>query len=194
MKIGIFGGSFNPPHKMHKNIGINLVLNKYLDKVIYVPTGNNYNKSYLIDSKHRYNMLKLIINNYNDLELSDYEINNNLKYTYQTLDYFKKNYKNDEIYFICGSDNLKEITTWRNFEYILDNYKIVVIKRNNDDINNILSNINSKNIIIADIELDSISSTYIRANIKNKEEISELIDESVLKYIERNNLYDECGL
>ena len=40
MKIGIFGGSFNPPHVMHKNIALNLIKNKYLDKVIYVPTGD----------------------------------------------------------------------------------------------------------------------------------------------------------
>ena len=44
MKIGIFGGSFNPPHNMHKNIALDLIKNKYLDKVIYVPTGNKYNK------------------------------------------------------------------------------------------------------------------------------------------------------
>lgn len=191
MKIGIFGGSFNPPHKMHKYIAINLLNHQYLDKIIYVPTGNKYNKSDLIDAHHRYNMLKLMIKNYNNLELSEYEIKNNLKYTYQTLDYFKKIYKNDEIYFICGSDNLKEITTWKNFKYILNNYKILVIKRNNDNINDILNNINSKNIIIADIKLSSVSSTYIRTNIKNKKEISKLIDENVLKYIERNNLYLE---
>ena len=44
MKIGIFGGSFNPPHNMHENIALNLIANGYVDKVIYVPTGDNYNK------------------------------------------------------------------------------------------------------------------------------------------------------
>lgn len=189
MKIGIFGGSFNPPHKMHKNIALNLIKNNYLDKVIYVPTGNKYNKEELIDSKHRYNMIKLMIKNYNNLELSDYELKNTLTYTYQTLNYFKKTYPNDEIYFICGSDNLKKITTWRNYEYILNNFKILIVKRNNDDINDILNSINSKNIMIANIELDNVSSTYIRKNIKDKQKILNKIDKAVLEYIKEKNLY-----
>ena len=44
MKIGIFGGSFNPPHNMHKNISIELLEKGYLDKIFYVPTGDSYNK------------------------------------------------------------------------------------------------------------------------------------------------------
>ena len=45
MKIGIFGGSFNPPHNMHKNIALELIEHGYLDKVIYVPTGDSYEKN-----------------------------------------------------------------------------------------------------------------------------------------------------
>lgn len=191
MKIGIFGGSFNPPHKMHKNIALNLIKDRYLDKVIYVPTGNKYNKEELIDSKHRYNMVKLMIKDYKNLELSDYELKNTLTYTYQTLDYFKKNYPNDKIYFICGSDNLKEIRNWKNYEYILSNFKILVIKRNNDDINDILRNINSKNIEVANIKLDDMSSTYIRKNIKNKQKILRKIDEDVFNYINKEKLYQK---
>ena len=58
MKIGIFGGSFNPPHNMHLGIALELIKDKYLDKVIYVPTGDNYNKIGLISFKDRLNMLK----------------------------------------------------------------------------------------------------------------------------------------
>ena len=189
MKIGIFGGSFNPPHKMHKNIALNLIEKRYLDKVIYVPTGNKYSKEELIDSKHRYNMVKLMIKDYKNLELSDYELKNTLTYTYQTLDYFKETYPNDEIYFICGSDNLKEISKWKNYEYILSNFKILVIKRNDDDINDILKNINSKNIVIANIELDNISSTYIRKNTTSKSKILGKVDKNVLEYIKEKGLY-----
>lgn len=189
MKIGILGGSFNPPHKMHKQIALKLIEKKYLDKVIYVPTGDKYNKDELIEAKHRYNMIKLMIKNYHELELSDYELKNNLTYTYQTLDYFRKIYPHDVIYFICGSDNLKEINDWKKVEYILSNFKILVIKRNNDNIDDILSNIKGGNIDIASIELDDISSTYIRRNIKNKRKILSMIDDDVLDYIDKNNLY-----
>ena len=48
MRIGIFGGSFNPPHNMHKKIMMELLCNEYIDKGIYVPTGDSYNKKDLI--------------------------------------------------------------------------------------------------------------------------------------------------
>jgi len=188
MRIGIFGGCFNPPHKMHKDISLDLINNKYIDKIIYVPTGNKYNKKNLIDSTHRYNMLKLLTNNNPNLEVSNYELQTNLTYTYQTLNYFKDKYKNDEIYFICGSDNLKQIETWKNYNYILNNFKILVITRNNDNINNF----KSKNIIITNIKQNNISSTNIRNKLNtnyNKKELLSIIDEEILEYIEKNNLY-----
>jgi len=173
---------------MHRDIGLELINKNYLEKVIYTPVGNNYNKKDLINFKHRYEMIKLMIEKYKDLELSDYELNNTLTYTYQTLTYFKSIYPNDEIYFICGSDNLKEINTWKNYKYILENYKILVIKRNNDNLADILMNINSQNIVVADIELDNISSTYIRDLINNLE-LNKYLDSKVLKYIKENKLY-----
>lgn len=191
MKIGIFGGSFNPPHYMHKNIALKLIENKLLDKVIYVPTGDKYNKNDLVLSTHRYNMLKLMCKNNHNIEVSDYELKNDLVYTYQTLDYFKKIYKNSEIYFICGTDNLKNITTWKNYEYILKNYKVLVVTRN-DDIGEIFNNIKYKdNIIVANISKLDISSTIIRNNIKNKNygDIIDYIDKDILEYIVKNDLY-----
>ena len=69
--LAIFGGSFNPPHKIHKEIGMYLVNSKYLDKVIYVPTGDKYEKKDLISSNNRIDMLKIMIKNNNYLEVSD---------------------------------------------------------------------------------------------------------------------------
>ena len=190
MKIGIFGGSFNPPHVMHKNIALNLIKNKYLDKVIYVPTGDEYNKKGLISYNHRLNMLKLMIKNNNYLELSDIGNDTNYKYTYQVLDYYKKIYKHCDIYFICGTDNLKEFNTWKNYKYILNKYKLLVINRCEDNIDNILMQYKSytDNIEVADIHPSFLSSTYLRNNINNRK-IDEYIDISVLNYIRDNNLY-----
>ena len=98
MKIGIFGGSFNPPHNMHKNIALDLIKNKYLDKVIYVPTGNKYNKKGLANQNDRYNMLKLMIEGYDNLDVSNYEFGK-LTFTYETLNHFKNIYKN-----ACGME------------------------------------------------------------------------------------------
>lgn len=188
MKIGIFGGSFNPPHQKHKNIAIELIEKGYLDKVIYVPTGDKYNKKDLIDAKYRLKMLKLLIEDYNDLLVSDYELKNALTYTYQTLDYFQSKYPNDFIYFICGSDNLKELTTWKNYKYILDKYKLLVIRRNDDDITLIINNLDTENIILTDIMPQDVSSTKIRKQLFEKGEDDNL-DVKVINYIKRKNLY-----
>lgn len=191
MKIGIFGGSFNPPHNMHKNIALKLINKRYLDKVIFVPTGDKYNKDGLLNQKDRYNMVKLMIEGCDNLEVSDYEFNK-LTYTYETLDYFKNIYKDDDIYFICGSDNLKQITLWRKYDYILRNYKMIVIRRNNDDIDKIINNllIYYKNIIcITDIQ-NSLSSTLIRENLNKNNDtyLLQNMDANVLKYIKNNSI------
>jgi len=189
MKIGIFGGCFNPPHNMHKDIALSLIKKGYLDKVIYVPTGDKYNKNGLISYYHRLNMLKLMIKNNKNIIVSNIGNNENYEYTYQVLDYYKKKYKDSDIYFICGSDNLENFDTWKNYEYILKNYKLLVINRNSN-ITKLLDKYNSyiENIIITNIKENTISSSYIRNNINNKD-IKKYIDERVLNYIKENNLY-----
>ena len=191
MKIGIFGGSFNPPHKIHQKIANYLVKNNYLDKVIFVPTGSNYEKPYLASEQDRYNMLKLMIGNVSYLDISTYEFGK-LTHTYQTLDHFKKHYKDDEIYFICGSDNLKEIKTWKRYQYILSNYKLIVIRRNGESITDILSELKSyqDNIIVIDDIKSSLSSTSIRKRFKDDKKLVKdgNIDSKVFEYI-KNNLY-----
>lgn len=191
MKIGIFGGSFNPPHKIHQKIANYLVKNNYLDKVIFVPTGSNYEKPYLASEQDRYNMLKLMIGNVSYLDISTYEFGK-LTHTYQTLDHFKEHYKDDEIYFICGSDNLKEIKTWKRYQYILSNYKLLVIRRNGESITDILSELKSyqDNIIVIDDIKSSLSSTSIRKRFKDDKNLVKdgNIDSKVFEYI-KNNLY-----
>lgn len=189
IKIGIFGGSFNPPHNIHRKIALELIKDKQLDKVIFVPTGDKYNKKDLISVKHRLNMLDLMIKNYKNLEVSDYEVKNDLVYTYQTLDYFKDNNQNCEIYFICGSDNLKAFKTWKNYDYILNTFKIIVIRRDEDNIKDLLKSINNRNIKVMDKEVFDLSSTYIRDNIMNKKILNPLVDKDVLAYIYKNSLY-----
>ena len=193
MKIGIFGGSFNPPHNMHKNIAKELIEKGYLDKVIFVPTGMKYEyKNNLLNDKIRVKMLSLMIKDEKNMKISKYELKNKTVYTYETLNYFKKKYKNDEIYFICGTDNLTYMDTWAKGIDILENYKILVIKRETDDINEIIKRLKKyqKNIIITDIIPNNISSTKIRNMIKDdNKNINDYLDLSVLNYIKRKKIY-----
>lgn len=191
MKIGIFGGSFNPVHLMHKNIALELIRMNYIDKVIYVPTGGLYEKKGLVSEFHRYKMLELTVEGNNNLEVDDYEFGR-LTYTYETLDYFREKYKGNDIYFICGTDNLKEIDSWKKANYILDNYGLIVIKRNDDDIIELLAKYKDKSILVVDNICNKISSTEIRSLLKGNRdsfELSNKLDGKVLKYIKDNDLY-----
>ena len=192
MKIGIFGGSFNPPHKMHKEIAIELIKKHYVDKVIFVPTGSKYKyKNNLLSDKVRLEMLELMCHDNNNLEVSDYELKEHVVYTYETLNYFRNKYKDDEIYFIFGTDNLSYIDKWKKGEDILSNNKLLVIKRNTDDINTLLDKYKDykNNIIVTDIKENEISSTKIREMIYNNKGVEDYLDNKVLDYIVRNKLY-----
>ena len=187
MRIGVFGGSFNPPHLMHLNIAKDLLRLKCLDKVIFVPTGNKYSKDDLIDIKYRIEMLKIMIISYDDMIVSDYENQDRVVYTYETLDYFKKKYLGSEIYFILGADNLKQISNWKNSEYILSNYKLLVINRGDEKTEV------KDNVIVMDILNNDISSTFIRNNIDNDDIIKKYLDKNVLEYIRKEKLYEGCS-
>ena len=196
MKIGIFGGSFNPPHIMHKKLVEELIKEGYVDKVIFVPTGMKYEyKNNLISNEDRYNMIQLLIKDNNSLEVSDYEFTEEVTYTYQTLDYYQNKYKEDKIYFICGTDNLSYIDKWKRGEYILEKYPLLIIKRNTDEISPLLEKYKKyqDNIIVTGIHPVDLSSTDIRQLIKedNKQELEKVLTKEVLDYIEEHNLYKE---
>lgn len=189
MKIGIFGGCFNPPHKMHKKIAIDLIKNKYIDQVIYVPTGDSYKKDNLISLKERYNMLKIMFKNINNVIISDISKDNKYTYTYEILDYYQKQYPEDDIYFICGTDNLKEFKTWKRNEYVIKNYKLLIINRNNETKNLLKEFKENNNIIITKIKTNGISSSLVRNNIEENKDVNSYLDKEVYKYIIKHKLY-----
>ena len=193
MKIGIFGGSFNPPHKMHLNIVEELLNEKVLDKVIIVPTGLHYSyKNNLVSNEHRYNMLKLMTQHNDKIEISDFEFKDEEIHSYDTLEYYKDIYKNDTIYFVCGLDNISYVDKWYKGEYLLNNYKFLVITRDTNNLDEILLKYEKykDNIIITNIKSNTISSSYIRDELKEKNyNLNDYLDQKVIDYIKENNLY-----
>ena len=193
MKIGIFGGSFNPPHKMHLNIIEELLNTNILDKIIIVPTGLHYSyKNNLVSNEHRYNMLKIMTKHNNKIEVSDFEFKDEEIHSYDTLEYYKNIYKNDTIYFICGLDNISYVDKWYKGEYLLNNYKFLVITRDTNNLDEILIKYEKykDNIIITNIKSNTISSSYIREELKNNNyNLEKYLDKEVLNYIKENNLY-----
>ena len=191
MRIGLFGGTFNPVHYGHLILAEEARVKMKLNKIFFIPTGIPPHKtSILLAGKlHRMNIVKLAIKDNKYFSLSDYEIKKSTpSYTYQTIEYFKKLYPADELYFIIGADMLKQIHTWKKGIKILDYCKFIVGLRPKFSIKSISKSIYQKVIFIR-IPYVDISSTNLRDRVKNSQSIKYLTPEPVIDYIIRHKLY-----
>ena len=195
--IVVFGGSFNLPLNSHFSIA-EQVLNEYeeVEKIVFIPVSKKYEKDGLEENYHRYNMLKLVIDKNRNFLLSDIDMNENKSlYTIETLEETQKQFSNKQIWFLIGSDNLKELHTWKRAEELVSNYKILVMERNEDKVEEIIKqnellNCYKENIEKLNEEIRSnFSSTYVRAQIKKKKSVRYLLPDEVYEYIKENNLY-----
>lgn len=195
--IVIYGGSFNPPHNVHFLIA-EQVLKEYqeVEKVVFIPVNNKYPKSGIIENEHRYNMLKRIIEKKEKLELSDLDMHGEKSVlTINVLEQMEKQYKDREMWVLVGSDNLKKIHKWYRAEDLLANYKILVMERDGDSVEEIIEENellkhNKSNIKKLNQDIKSnLSATRIRSQIKEGKSIKDLVPEEVAEYIERNKLY-----
>ena len=179
MRIGVFAGSFNPVHNGHIHIINYLLNNNYVDKVLVLPTPNYWDKNNLIDTKLRVEMLKYFEN---DNVIID-DIHNKYEYTYQVMESLKKDYKEDELYLIIGSDNLEKFHLWQHYDEILNN-KLIVLNRGKIIKNKQLEDYENNIIYIDEFNYIDVSSTDVRnGNFNN-------VDERVVKYIKKKHLYD----
>lgn len=199
-KIGILGGTFNPIHYGHLLLAESARDRLQIDKVIFIPTGNNPYKDSDddISSYHRVKMTQLAISSNSHFELSQMEINRQgYTYTVDTINELKKLYVNREFYFISGADIIFQIDKWKDAHIILENLKMVTTFRpgyNQDHLDLRIKEL--KELYNAEImklytpEMD-ISSSEIRSRVKHGYSIKYLLPETVEKYIYENKLYVE---
>lgn len=217
-KILVVGGAFNPPTVAHIEIPLLIARKMELDSILYLPVGNGYNKSTLIDIEHRKNMLQIAINNSIKERLKE-DPNDNIStyidfleaYHYRTLstieslDILEREW-NADLYFFCGADNLATLPYWDNADKLLEHYHVVTYSRNgwkideiiinNDLLLNAYKNNKILHIPIEALDYANVSSTLIRGLIEDeflddldKRNLERYLDKDVLKYIKENNLY-----
>ena len=186
MKIGVYGGSFNPCHLAHKKLVEELLDRNIFDRIVIIPTGNYYNKSNLLKGEYRIQMLELTFKGNDRVIISDYEFKNNRICTYRSLDYLANMYKGDKLYFILGSDNLKSFNTWKRYEYILNQYNLLVIDRKNVDAKNEIEKYSKYNgeLEFMDFDLGTTNSSEIRRMLEcENPKVKEYLDSNVYDYI-----------
>ena len=202
IKIGIYGGTFNPLTYLHLLTVERAIEEKQLDFCIIEPVGNSYTKNDIIPVEHRKKMVELGIENNSKLVLGDYESSKLIQpNTIETLEYYKQQYGWCEIYFICGSDNLRSMcgpNSWSNYIKILTDFNIICIQRDNDNVyqdiilknENLIKNKNHIHVIHENV-INNISASAVRNLVKANMSIKYLIPEKVEQYIYDNKLYKE---
>ncbi len=128
MKLGIFGGTFNPPHNTHRDILLQAVCQLGLDKVLVVPCGDPPHKSCSVDKRARLEMARLAFEGF--AEIFTYEIDKQGKsYTLDTLTEVKRLYPSAELYLIIGGDSLADFSKWHCPEQIARMCTLTVAQR-----------------------------------------------------------------
>lgn len=200
-RIGLFGGTFDPPHKGHIALAKRVLSEFSLEKLIFIPAGNPPHKTdkKVTDKLHRFKMIEIATKNLPDFSVSDFEINNEKpNYSYITIEHFKKLYCNDEIFFVIGADSYRDFPKWKNYPEILSICTFIVMNRNNDDLNRYYSeyrklSLSHKALFSDDFSYD-LSSTELRDKLLSGDDCCELLPDGVYDYIKKNNLYHEESL
>lgn len=187
-RIGIFGGSFDPPHLGHLIIGELAQEQLKLDKVIFVPAYKSPHKinSTTASSLHRLAMTRIAIKGNEKFEVSDFEVNKkNVSYTVNTMKYFSHLYSGSEIFLIVGNDSLHQFSSWKDPEGIRSIVTLAVFPRRGFE-----HMIEEKGSIILRAPLIEIASSDIRLRIKSGRTVRYLLPEKVEEYINANRIYD----
>lgn len=202
MRIGIFGGTFNPPHPGHKHLAEEIRHKAKLDKIIIIPASIPPHKvsKELVDGVHRMKMCELLFND-DFYEISDIEIKRQGKsYTVDTVMLLKDIYPEDELFLIIGADMLMSFDKWYRYEDILSEVKLCVTVRDNDVNVSVLCEFakrvlkldsNKDEIIISDVEPWICSSTAVRKHLADSYRHGRLtVSSDVYDYIRLNLLYE----
>lgn len=207
MKICLFGGTFNPIHNGHLGMCLEAIKNFNFDRFFVIPAGNSYFKTDVVSKEHRAKMVEIALvdliekcdsNDYSCFpEYSDIEIKREgPSYSIDTINYYKQEYPNAEIYFVIGADTVFNILKWYKALDILASVNLLVLKRSgyNEELEHEIDRFKREykaNISVLDYSYD-ISSTEIRSMLKcHNEDIKRHLQINELKYIYENKLYLE---
>lgn len=192
-KILIFGGTFNPIHNGHLILAEHCINEECFDKVVFIPTMNPYYKDTL-DFDTRLKMLKMAIKDNDKFAYSSIEKRYNLEgKLYLILEKISK-LSDDDIIILIGSDSLMNLDWWYKIDEILKKYKILVLKRDDEDEAISIKIAEYKEKYGADIKVLNnkrveISSSMIREMIENGKSIKYLVRDDVEKFIRDEKLY-----
>lgn len=188
MKVGIYGGSFNPIHNGHIKLAEIFLQEACLDEVWFMVSPQNPFKinDKLLDDTLRLQLVRKVLNGKKGMVACDYEFRlPKPSYTWDTLQRLSADFPTYDFVLLIGGDNWQAFDKWYHAEDILANYRVAVYPRKNDETVEKCNTLPSDNVTLLNIPLINISSTDIRLRIKNGHTIKGLVPECIEKDVEK---------
>lgn len=185
-RVGILGGTFNPPHLGHLIIADQVGTQLGLDKVLFMPDNipPHVDHKSAINGHRRLKMVQLAIAGNSLFAPEDIELRRGgVSYTVDTIKMLKRQHPDTDYYFIIGGDMVQYLPKWHEPEQLIRMVHLVGVKRRGYTISTPYP------VLWVDTPLIDISSTIIRKKIKNHESVHYLIPDSVEQYIREEGLY-----
>jgi nicotinate-nucleotide adenylyltransferase len=213
VRLGVFGGTFNPIHVGHLRAVIEVQETFNLDRLLLIPSANPPHKGAedVAPAEDRLQMVRLAVQGLPSLEASDVELARpGPSYTIETLQYFHNDFgPESEIHFLVGLDAFSEITTWKSYHRLFATAHFIVMTRPGAELNDLERFIHSHisrdyrydagascyshpqwySIFCLNIARLEISATQIRACIRQGRSIRFLVPDTVEQFIKAKGLY-----
>ena len=189
-RTALFFGSFNPIHVGHLIIANTLLQYDDIDEVWLVVSPQNplKERASLLADHHRLQMVQRAIDDNYRLKVCDIEMHLPIpSYTVVTLAALQEKHPDHEFCLVMGSDNLDSFHRWRNYQYLLDNYRLLVYPRPGTEHCKLSSH---PNVTMVDVPMMDISSSYIRQQIAAHKDVRYLLTEPVYKYLTEMHFYE----
>ena len=166
-RIGILGGTFDPPHKGHLYNSKITIKELRLNKLIWVVTKKNpFKKKPTLGLKARINLSKKIVKSEKKIFVKYFEDKINSNTTFDLLNFIEKKNKKSIIFFLTGADNLKKFHKWKNWEKITEVAKVVIFPRKGYTLRSlhptVFKKLNKKDFMYINSKKINISSSLIR--------------------------------
>ncbi len=188
IRLGVMGGTFDPIHYGHLVAASEAASAFGLDKVLFVPTGEPWQKQTITDADHRLAMTKLAIAGNSLFEISTVDVlRAGPTYTIDTLREIHESNPEADIYFITGADSIAQIDSWKDSSQIWPLAHFVGVTRPGHSLE--VPKSAAGDVSLLEIPALAISSTDIRARVESGKPVDYLLPDSVIDYIHANNLY-----
>ncbi|KQQ95321.1 nicotinate-nicotinamide nucleotide adenylyltransferase [Leifsonia sp. Leaf325] len=187
-RVGVMGGTFDPIHHGHLVAASEVAQSFDLDEVVFVPTGQPWQKAAVSTGEHRYLMTVIATASNPRFTVSRVDIDRTgPTYTIDTLRDIRAAQPDAELFFITGADAIAQILTWKNVHELWELAHFVAVSRPGHDLS--ISGLPQADVSLLEVPALAISSTACRERVNRGYPVWYLVPDGVVQYISKHHLY-----